>query len=259
VEILTIFIKKSTIEQDTCWLKGEKYSMKFEPIKSQRLYQQVINQIKNLIYEGKLKKGDKLPSERELTVLLGVSRASIREAFSALEMLGLIESRPGEGTFISQDLGGKIIEPLSLIFMLEQEGQQANLFQLRKVLEIECARSAASYVTDNDIKIMEECIKVMEEFPDNEEKNFEADRMLHYTIAKASGNTIVYHVLNAISEAMEAQIKSLRREILHKPENIPKLTAQHINIVEAIKTQQSRKAMEAMLEHMNFIVKNVEF
>lgn len=233
--------------------------MKFEPIKSQRLYQQVINQIKTLIYEGKLRKGDKLPSERELTAMLGVSRASIREAFSALEMLGLIESRPGEGTFISENLEGKIIEPLSLIFMLEQGDKQIDLFQLRQVLEIECARLAALNATPEEIKEMEEYIMIMEGSPDDEGKNFKADKKLHYAIAKASRNSLLYHVLNAISEAMEAQIKSLRREILHRPENRARLIAQHRNIMEAVSSHQTKAAVKAMQEHMNFIIENVEF
>lgn len=232
--------------------------MKFKPIKSQRLYQQVIDQIKSLIYEGRLKKGDKLPSERELTIILGVSRASIREAFSALEMIGLIESRPGEGTFVSEHLEGKIIEPLSLVLMLEQDGQ-GDLFHLRKVLEVECSRLAASNITNEEIKIMEDAVATMEQFPNDEEKNFQADRVLHYTIAKSSQNALLYHVLNAISEAMDAQIKSFRREILYKTENRLKLTVQHKNIVEALKTRDPEKAAKAMQSHMDFILKNVEF
>jgi len=232
--------------------------MDFAPIKNQRLYQQVIHQIKDLIYEGKLKKGDRLPSERELTSMLGVSRASIREAFSALEMLGLIESRPGEGTFISETLEAKVIEPLSLIFMLEQD-KQDDLFQIRRILEVECSRAAALHATSEQVCIMQECVEIMEKFPDDEEINFQADKKLHYAIAKASQNALLYHVLNAISEVMEAQIKNLRREILHKPENRSQLTLQHRHIVESIRSHEPELAKSAMQEHMNFVIKNVVF
>ena len=75
----------------------------FKPIKNIKVYEQVIEQIKEMIYQGELKRGDKLPSERELRAQFNVSRASIREAFRVLEMIGLIESRPGEGTFIRSD------------------------------------------------------------------------------------------------------------------------------------------------------------
>jgi len=230
--------------------------MHFAPIKAQRLYQQVINQIKELIYKGKLKKGDKLPSERELTAILGVSRASIREAFSALEILGLVETRPGEGTFISHELEGKAIEPLSLIFMLEQD-KQAELFQIRRILEVECAKSAALHATAEQIRKMEECIEKMENFFDDEEINFQADKEMHFIIAKASNNSLLYHVLNAISEAMEVQIRSLRRGILHKTQNRAQLILQHKNIVEAVKSGQPEVAELAMQEHMKYIVKNV--
>lgn len=230
--------------------------MNFAPIKNQRLYQQVIQQIKDLIYQGKLKKGDRLPSERDLTSMLGVSRASIREAFSALELLGLIETRPGEGTFISETLESKAIEPLSLIFMLEQD-KQGDLFQIRLILEVECARLAALYADKEQINIMENCVENMEKFFDDEEINFQADKKLHYTIAKSSKNVLLYHILNAISEVMEVQIKNFRREILHKPENRLQLILQHKHIMEAVKGGQQEEAGNAMQEHMNFVLKNV--
>lgn len=232
--------------------------MEFAPIKSQRLYQQVINQIKDLIYEGKLKKGDKLPSEREMTTMLGVSRASIREAFSALEMLGLIETRPGEGTFVSLNLEDKVIEPLSLIFMLEQDKQE-DLFQLRKILEVECAKAAAFHATPEELQLMDEYVTRMEHSPDDEEINFIADRKLHYLLAKASNNTLLYHVLNAISEVMEVQIRNFRRGILHRTQNRAQLILQHRNIVDAVVSRDPEKAGEAMIEHMNYIKENVVF
>jgi len=73
----------------------------FNPIKITKVYEQVIQQIKDMIADGTLKKGDKLPSERDMAAMFGVSRTAIREALRSLEMLGLTESRQGEGTFIA--------------------------------------------------------------------------------------------------------------------------------------------------------------
>ncbi|HLV08762.1 MAG TPA: GntR family transcriptional regulator, partial [Halanaerobiales bacterium] len=106
--------------------------MDLKPIKNSRVYEQVIDQIKELIYSGQIKRGDKLPSERKLKEQLDVSRASIREAFSALEMIGLIESRPGEGTFIKTSSDKNVLEPLSIVLMLE-ENNIRDLIELRKL------------------------------------------------------------------------------------------------------------------------------
>ena len=127
--------------------------MDFKPIKNNKVYEQVIDQIKNMIYEGDLKRGDKLPSERELKRQLGVSRASIREAFSALEMIGLIKSRPGEGTFIKTDFDNNLVDPLSLVLLLD-ENVAEELVELRRVLEVDCVKLAAKRASEEDIEHM---------------------------------------------------------------------------------------------------------
>ena len=74
----------------------------FKPIKTKRVCEQVVEQIQDLMQKGELRPGDKLLSERELSDRLGVSRAAVREALSALDFLGVLESRQGEGTFITR-------------------------------------------------------------------------------------------------------------------------------------------------------------
>jgi len=74
----------------------------FRPVKTKKVYEEIVEQIKKLIVDGKLQPGDKLLSERELSEKLNVSRASVREAFSALEIMGVISIRPGEGSFVQQ-------------------------------------------------------------------------------------------------------------------------------------------------------------
>ena len=87
--------------------------MDFKPIKSEKVYENVIRQMKENIYKGNLKKGTKLPSERELSSILGVSRAAVREALSALDVLGVVETKPGEGTYIVNDVSSAIRNALA--------------------------------------------------------------------------------------------------------------------------------------------------
>ena len=86
------------------------------PIRNPKAYDQVIEVIKDKIKKGKIKKGDKLPSEREMAESLGLSRASVREALRALEVIGLIESIQGAGNYIRTNFDNSLIEPLSLMF-----------------------------------------------------------------------------------------------------------------------------------------------
>ena len=112
--------------------------MDVKPIKTKKIYEEIVEQIKELFAQGDLKPGDKLLSEREFAERLQVSRASVREALSALEAMGLIEIKPGEGTFIRQMGVSSIIEPLALLLLMEKD-QVFELFELRKILEVEAA------------------------------------------------------------------------------------------------------------------------
>ena len=227
--------------------------MEFTPIKNKKLYLQVIHQIQQMICDGKLHKGDKLPPERELASILGVSRTAIREAFSALELLGIIESRQGEGTFISPcPLDQKIIEPLSLIFMLEGSAQK-DLLQLRTLLEVECAKLAAEHASKEELKKMQDYLAVLHAQQDDHLLGVQTDRELHFTIAKAGKNVFLYYIFMAISDVLDKHIANMRQRIMQKPENTERLITQHQQIIDAIVHHQPSMAGKAMLIHKNFI------
>ena len=112
------------------------------PVKSTKIYEMVMEQIKDIVKKGELKSGDKLPSERDLCEKLEVSRASIREALRALQMLGLIESKHGEGNFINENFENSLLEPLSIVFLL-LGSKSGDVLELRKIIEPETAALAA--------------------------------------------------------------------------------------------------------------------
>src|SRR5512132_1561450 len=91
------------------------------PIKSTRIYEEIVRQVKQLIAEGRFKSGDRLPPERELAEKFVVSRTSVREALRALESLGLIEIRAGEGTFVREMSVESLIEPLARVMLSQRE------------------------------------------------------------------------------------------------------------------------------------------
>lgn len=116
----------------------------------QKVYQGVLQEIRKYIDSNDLEPGDKLPSERELADKLQAGRSSIREALRAMELLGLIETRRGEGTYLSTYRPYQTVELLSS-FILQENNTKKNLLITKKVMEKEVAKIAYHCINDNDI------------------------------------------------------------------------------------------------------------
>jgi GntR family transcriptional repressor for pyruvate dehydrogenase complex len=232
----------------------------FKQVKSKKVYQHVVEQIQVMVMNGELKKGDKLPTERDLAEQLGVSRTSIREALRSLEMVGLVESRQGEGNFIGGNLKGNFFEPLSVMFMLNK-GNPRDILELRMVIEVEAASLAAKRVKEGDCQ---EAVKELNEImrklkaASNEEESSNADLQLHYKISEITGNYLIMMLLNTISSLMETFIESARGMILQDFDNKEKLFSEHQNLVDAITEGDSKKATKAMRNHLETINRTME-
>src|SRR3990167_6105938 len=132
--------------------------MDVAPIRSTRIYEEIVRQVKQMITEGRLKSGDQLPPERDLAEKFRVSRTSVREALRALESLGLLEIRPGEGTFVREVSVEALIEPLALL-MVSQRETIGELFEARRVLEPAIAALAAARATPEEVQEMERILE----------------------------------------------------------------------------------------------------
>ncbi|GAA0115493.1 FadR/GntR family transcriptional regulator [Clostridium senegalense] len=223
----------------------------FSPIKNTRVYEKVIEQIKEMIITGTFKKGDKLPSEREMAESLQVSRTSIREALRELEIMGLIESRQGEGNFIKSSFENTLLKPLSTIFLLK-ESNSDEILELRNIIERGSVVLAAERITDEELAEMEllfdESLK-----SDLKDTLVDVDIDFHYKIAQASKNFLILSILNAISFLIEAFIKDIRRNVITKEENINMLIQQHRDILSALKSHDPVAAEKAMLDHLQYV------
>ncbi len=229
----------------------------FTPIKSTRVYEQVIEQIQSMIMQGKIKKGDKLPSERDLCEILGVSRTSVREALKALQVMGLIESKQGEGNFIREKFENSLFQPLSVMFML-QESKPEEILELRTMLEVETAALAAKKINKEKVKELNSLIYKLKKCQD-EEDSVKIDKEFHYKIAQAAGNFLVLNILNVMSNLMDVFIKDARITILAKEENKERLIEQHENICKALINKNPLEASVAMKKHMDFIYENCSY
>ncbi len=222
----------------------------FSPIKNRKVYEQVMDQIKEMIDKGTLNKGDKLPSERDLVEQLQVSRASIREALRALEVIGLIECRQGEGNFIKSSFQDNLFEPLSIMYMLEGTNPE-EILEFRKILEVEASGLAAKRITAEQLTELKEIMERFENCED-EEMNASIDKELHYKIAECSGNVLIFNILRSVSLLVDDFIKDARKLILVQQENKEMLLSQHKKIYLAIEGHSSVAARKAMQQHLDY-------
>lgn len=221
--------------------------------KNMKVYETVIEQIQNSIIDGTLKKGDKLPTERNLAIQFGVSRASVREAIRALEVIGLVESRHGGGNYIRENFEKSLFEPLSMMFMLEKSNP-VDILELRRIIEVETSALAAKRIDISQLEKLKDLVDKMKS-TDNEDDNAVFDREFHYCIARASGNILVIGVLNVLSILMDKFIKEARGMILSDKENWPMLNGQHESIYKALLEHDPAASSGAMRKHFELIEK----
>jgi GntR family transcriptional repressor for pyruvate dehydrogenase complex len=226
----------------------------FKPVKTKKIYEEVIEQVKQLIVDGKLQPGDKLLSERELSERLSVSRASIREAFSALEIMGIITIRPGEGSFVRQVSFEGMLEPLSFLLHVDIDDVM-KLLEVRKILEVEIAALAAERATDEDIEDIRQALNRMVEEVNAGEIGDSADAEFHFAILKAAHNPILIKLMSAVSDLMSSTFH-FSRQRLFMTENMPKiLYDSHCSIFQAIVQKKGKLASNLMAKHLLMIEK----
>ena len=223
--------------------------MILKPIKTKKIYEQIVDQIGILVADGQLKPGDRLPSERELVERFQVSRASIREAISALEMMGLIEVRAGEGTYIRQVNIDSVVAPLAWMLFIEKD-TDLELYEVRKILEVQAAGIAAERAEEDEISDMYEALEVMRMDLEIDRLGEDADHRFHFAIARATHNKILMRLMNTISDTMQKTLKSSRSKLYEERTTPKRLYQEHCSLYEAIKNHNMLEAQQLMLDHL---------
>jgi GntR family transcriptional repressor for pyruvate dehydrogenase complex len=216
----------------------------FEVIRRNKVYEEVAKQIERLILQ-KLQPGDKLPSERELAELLQVSRSSIRDAIRSLELMGLVEPRQGAGTIVRELSAESLVNPFANALKRRQE-LVSELLDFRKMLEPPLAARAATHASPDEISEMEEILQRQEGTLSHGEAAIAEDAEFHYSIALASGNSIVLKVLDILMDLLrDTRERSL--QLKGRPE---RSLAGHRRILAAIKRHDAETAKNAMRRHI---------
>jgi GntR family transcriptional regulator, transcriptional repressor for pyruvate dehydrogenase complex len=216
----------------------------------EKSYMKVINYIKKQIRSGELSIGGKLPAERELSEILGISRNSVREAIRTLDNMGLISSQQGAGNFLTGNFENNLVESLSMMFLLNQIDYR-QVSELRRALEMEALMLAIDNITDEEIQSLVKIIAQLE--TDTEANNVVLDKKMHYNIALASKNTLIINILQALSEVLDKFIVDLRREILSQEDSRKILMEAHNGMIESLITRDKNLAYESINKHFGII------
>jgi GntR family transcriptional regulator, transcriptional repressor for pyruvate dehydrogenase complex len=225
--------------------RADEQAFELGPIKSTRIYEEIVRQVKQLIAEGRLKSGDRLPPERELAEKFVVSRTSVREALRALESLGLIEIRAGEGTFVRQVSLDALVGPLALM-MTSQREAIGELFEARRVLEPAIAALAASRATPDEVQEMERILESQAREVAAGRTGLAEDAAFHTAVGAAAHNHAITRIVHAIMDLLTQS----REESLNTPGRPTRSHQDHRRILQAIAKRDPSAARQAMLDHL---------
>ena len=221
----------------------------FSPLQKQQTVAEAISaEILDLLRQKELKSGDKLPPERELAEMLGVSRPSLREALRALSIMKVIDMRQGDGTYVSALNPEELVEHLEFVFMLD-DSTMLQLFEARKIVEVGNVSLAAERISDEEMAALRACLEKSERSIDDPEAFMQADIELHEIITRAAGNPLLGRFM--------ASIGTLSRASRHKTTHMAGVTEtaveDHRQIVNAVEGHDSQAASAAMLRHLEHV------
>ena len=222
--------------------------MDIEPVKSVRIYEDIVRQVKALIADGQLKSGDRLPPERDLAERFRVSRTSVREALRSLQSRGLIEIRAGEGAFVRDVSVEALIEPLALVILPYREAV-GELFEARHLLEPAIAALAARRATREEIAEMERILVEQAHEVAEGRTGMAQDSALHAAIAQSAHNRAIVRIVSALVDLLAQS----REESLLTAGRPTRSHQDHRRILDAIRRRDEAGARRAMLEHLTAV------
>jgi DNA-binding FadR family transcriptional regulator len=220
--------------------------MPIQVIEPQRLYRQISNQLRELIIGGECPVGSRLPSERDLSVQLGVSRPSLREALIALEVEGYIEVRMGSGIYVCEAPA----QPPEGFDLSGEEGP-LELIQARSLLEGEVAATAAKLGKKRHFDAIRDAIDQMEADALAGIKPLEADRLFHVRIAEATGNSVLVGVVRRMFDLRLGPLFDQLHSHFETADVWAQAIAEHRQVLEALRARDPERAREAMRHHMD--------
>lgn len=219
--------------------------------REEKAYARVIEKVKKMILSGELKPGEKLPPEREFAEKLEVSRNSVREAIRIMDMMGIVSSQQGSGNYVTCEFQKSITETMAMMFAMDQVNDK-QISQVRYSLEVLAFTLALDRVREEDLAKMEECVEKLDKNVDSK-NNATLDKIIHYTLARASGNQLLIDILEACSSVFDIFIEDMRYGILKNENRKTELNECHRHLVDALREGDREKGLQALKWHFEMI------
>ncbi len=211
----------------------------------------VVNGIKRMILSGELHPGERLPVEKELAETLGVSRGSLREGVRALSILGVLNTRQGDGTYVTALDVSRLLAPMGFVVDLQGDGQAREVHAIRRLLESEAARLAATRITDAALAearaLLDEAILISREVPHDHERIIEIDINFHRIIAAHTGNPVLVGLIDAFAGRT---VRARLWRSLHEDGADRRTHEEHLAIWKALAARDPERARIRMANHL---------
>lgn len=211
----------------------------------------VVDRIKRMILAGELRPGERLPVERDLAETLGVSRGSLREAIRALSILGIVIARQGDGTYVTSLDVSRLLAPMGFVVDLHGPGQVRHVHAVRRLMESEAARLAATRITDAALAeakaLLDEAERILVHAPQEHERLIEIDIAFHRIIVSHTDNPVLAGVIESLASrtVRDRLWRSLREEgVDHRTHE------EHVAIWRALQARDSECARIRMANHL---------
>jgi DNA-binding FadR family transcriptional regulator len=230
-------------------------SSRLSPVERQSTVGAVAKQLLQLLTEGNYSPGTRLPPERQLATSLGVGRSTLREALAALDVLGLVDVRPGSGTYLAADSSELLPQAIKWGLMLRQP-RTRDLVEVREYLEVVTARLAAERATDDDIERLRQTVAAMRAAGDDVGAFVKADIAFHFEAARIAANTVLQDILFSIQSLLTAWFD----RTLRVPGTIAATLAEHEAVFDAIASRSPELAerhMKALMDAADLRLKKV--
>jgi GntR family transcriptional repressor for pyruvate dehydrogenase complex len=226
----------------------------FFPVKPKKISEEIVKQLRDLIFSGKLQPGKKLPPERELAKSLNVSRPPLREALNTLQGMGIIEIQQGNRSFVRPITTRSIYDPL-VSYSKESPQNILQVFEVRKYLDIGAVSLAAERATPKQIMKLEKFVDQLEGDLKKGRLGAKPDLDFHMEIVKITGNHVYHHLVSTIYDLLQEEYRIAWGGIFNNPESKTVLLEQHKKIVSAIKMNNPQKGRRSAREHLDYAEK----
>jgi GntR family transcriptional repressor for pyruvate dehydrogenase complex len=228
--------------------------MPFKTVQPEKLSTSVVRQIELLILRGILRPGERLPSERELSERLGVSRPSLRDAISELQDQGLLTSRAGSGIFVADVLGSAFSPALTRLFAIHNEAM-FDYLSFRRDIESLAAERAARLGSVSDLKVVQTIFDKMvaantKQNPDEEAR---LDAQFHTSIIEASHNVVMLHMMRSMFDLLREGVFYNRKVMFKQRTTREALLDQHRAINDALQARDPGAASAAVRAHLDYV------